>query len=76
MLRERNGQLFRLLAEVGYVPFRMLKDTTQTRVTGLEAIEAFGEGVWNPDTSPALCDYLLVPSETVEDTLRAFSAPS
>jgi len=73
MLRERNGQLFQLLAEVGYLPFRMLKDAAQTRVLGLEAIEAFGEGVWNPKTSPALCDYLLVPSEAAAATRQAFS---
>jgi len=72
MLRERNGQLFALLAELGYVPFRMLKDAAQTRLAGLEPIAAFGEGLWNPQTSPALCDYLLVPSEAVAATVHAF----
>ena len=73
MLHERNLQLMQLLAEVGYAPFRLLKDATQTRLVGLESIEAFGEGVWNPNTSPAFCDYLLVPSEAVDRTLQAFS---
>jgi FkbM family methyltransferase len=76
MLRERNNQLWQLLVKVNYAPFRILKDATQTHVVGLEAIEAFGEGVWNPKTSPPLCDYLLVPSEAIDDTLRVFSSQS
>lgn len=73
MLRERNEQLMRLLCSKGYKVFRILKDSTQSRVIGLESVEAFGEAVWNPRTSPALCDYLFAPQESIEETLQAFA---
>jgi FkbM family methyltransferase len=72
MVSVRNDQLIRLLNEIDYRPYRLLKDQAQTRIVGLEFINSFNEEVWNPNTSPALCDYLFVPGEKVEETLKAF----
>lgn len=73
MLRERNGKLMKLLKDSRYASFRILKDTAQTRVIGLEPVDEFSESVWNPQTSPALCDYLFAPEEAVPETVKAFS---
>jgi FkbM family methyltransferase len=74
--RERNQRLLQLLAHCGYLAYRLLKNEDQSMVCGLERIacaDSFGSKLWDPRTSPAVCDYLLLPEEFNERTTRAFS---
>src|SRR5262249_12161063 len=72
LMRGRNTALVALLAAAGYAPYRIVKDARQAQVTGLVAVAAFPDEVYDPRTSPAVCDYLFVPHERVPQALAAF----
>ena len=72
LMRARNTALVALLADVGYAAYRIGKDEALAHVTGLVPVAAFPDEVYDPRTSPAVCDYLFVPHERVAPTLSAF----
>ncbi|MGC1676607.1 MAG: FkbM family methyltransferase [Candidatus Binataceae bacterium] len=77
MRHERNRRLIQLLVDHGYLAYRLLKNSEQSMVRGLERVEraeSFGKEPWDPRTSPALCDYLFLPEESKDQTARAFAA--
>jgi FkbM family methyltransferase len=56
----RNGAIIKLLEELRYCTFRLIKG--QARVEALEPVTSFPDAIWNK-TSSGLCDYLLAPDE-------------
>lgn len=73
MVEARNSAITNLLEEIRYDAYRIVKER-QERVIGLEAVDQFETGLWDPVTSPARCDYLLVPREKADTALGEFGA--
>jgi hypothetical protein len=62
-LSVRNQAMLELLRALNYVIFRLIK--AGDHVAELECVAGFPNVVWDPKTSPNLCDYLLVPNELI-----------
>ena len=69
--RARNDQLMHLLREVDYVCLRIQKGERLASVTGFAPVERFPDDVWDPRASAAVCDYLFVARERLDDAMAA-----
>jgi FkbM family methyltransferase len=74
LMHERNLKLMELLDSSGYAPLRLLKNTGQTGIVGVEPIDGFPNEVFDHRSSHAVCDYLFIPREKVSDTVAEFQA--
>lgn len=74
MLRDRNGQILQMLHQLDFRLFQIRKSPDESSVAGLSEIGEFEEAVWNWKTSPALCDYLFIPSELSHAAIEEFGA--
>jgi FkbM family methyltransferase len=72
-MRERNQALMALLGRVEYVVHRIVKGSRLATVTRLTPVDAFPDEIYNPYSSPAVCDYLFAPRERVDTLERAFA---
>lgn len=66
----RDEDLMQFLTASHYEVFRVRRDDGDRRVIGLERERRFPTEIWSPEKA-ALCDYLFLPAERVDATVRA-----
>lgn len=71
-VHDRCNELKNILDELNYSIYQICKSDNQDNVTALKHVNFFNEGIWNPHTSPALCDYIFIHNTTESNILKLF----
>lgn len=71
-VHDRCDALKNLLDGLNYNIYQICKSDNLDNVTALKHVNFFNEGVWNPHTSPALCDYIFIHKTIESDILELF----
>ncbi len=74
MLQQRNAQLYQRLTDLDYQVYQWVKNETADRIQSVKAVSEFNLDTWNPATSPAVCDYVFIPNESVDSLLPHLNA--
>ncbi len=69
MLQQRNAQLYQYLTDLDYQVYQWIKNESADRIQCIKPVTEFNLAIWNPATSPAVCDYVFIPQETADTVL-------
>lgn len=69
---ERNAQLACTIKTLDYEIFRIIKSDNFEQFIGFKSVSEFSEGVWDPEKSPKVCDYLFVHTSHTKEVISFF----
>ena len=68
--RENNLALLAVLSKLDYSIYRIQKDVDGRDFSGVNPVNGFSEGIWDPINSPKECDYMFAPAKLSLEFLK------